>query len=87
MDDYQFVGRIILILLPVLGTALSIGVPILKLNTTITELKKTVEHMNSGNTNRDKRIGNHGDRLDDHECRIIKLETRDDIEAERSDKS
>ena len=73
MNYEIFVG-----LVGLLVSAIAIVSPIVKLNVNIARLSATIECLNERAVTADGRISAHSRILDDHEKRIIFLESRDD---------
>ena len=58
------------------GFFIAILTPIIKLNTSITKLNCSIDELNRRMASSDKQTIENTHRLDDHEKRIIKLETK-----------
>lgn len=80
---------VVIIVLGLLTTAIAIGAPVLKLNSTITKLGVTidilirdVQELEVHNRESHKRIWNHNNEQDetlaDHECRLQVIEHKED---------
>lgn len=74
MDEWGVFG-VIVSLLGFIGTAyIMFYKPMHQLNIQLVKMNLNFEHMREGDNIRDKRIGRHSEKIDDHEKRIGKLE-------------
>lgn len=79
MDDVMMIGYIVV----GVGTLISVLTPLFKINSNITKMRDSIDHMLENDRIRDERIGTHGKELDavvrkvdQHEVRITNLERR-----------
>lgn len=81
MDYYLIFGMVAVAMIAILGFIYSIkksaydeNKPIQDLNITITKLNENFEHMLENDAIRDKRIGKHGEEIDENKDKIVNLE-------------
>lgn len=93
MDEVQFIGTLIVVCVPLIGSVVALIRPFLKatvdLNTTITKLNDKLDQVFCQNEVQDKRLTAHGQRLDKlehdvtvHGVRIDHLEREKEKEKE-----
>ena len=79
MDEAQVIGLVVSAIIT-LGGFITIIMkfiqPINDLRIVIQKLNDNIDAMRKDNENHEKRLNRHGDKLDDHENRINKLETK-----------
>ena len=89
MNEAEMIGWIVLALIT-LGTFIAIIIkimrPINELNISIQKLNDRIENMNTLDDIRDQKLKAHGLRIDDHEIRLTKIETRHDEKMEENKK-
>ena len=85
MNTNEFMGMLITAIAALLGIVSVIVAicvkPIINLNKSITKLNDNIDVLNNSYSNLNARVTKHGEEIDDHEKRILKIEFH-----ERSDK-
>lgn len=72
MTQAEIIGYVVI----GLGALIGLSVPVLKLNSNITRLITTIEHINSTDKRQDERLDAHSERLDGVETGLNKHDNR-----------
>ena len=75
MDSYVFMGMLIAALVVLAGLIAAIIKPVISLNTTVTNLKDSVEKLDGDANSLKDRVTAHGKTLDEHSIKIAKCES------------
>ena len=78
MDTTQFMGLLIgaIVVLLSIATAITalIITPIIRLNKAITKLNDSIDQLNNDSARLEARVSKHGDRLDEHDKKLVKID-------------
>ena len=72
MSQAEFTGMLIV----GIGALIGIITPIVKLNVNIAKLNATLDHLGDDYRRTETRLNSHSEKIDDHDTRITKLESK-----------
>lgn len=78
MNESQFAGYAVLVLLPVIASLVALIKPIISLNVSIQKLNDSIDTLSSNHKELKHQIAKHGEMLHEHESRIFLMEHRED---------